>query len=115
MAPQGADDVQEPADAGIGARLGQALNAAAASAELRQRDHANLLEAIVTTAARVIEAAAGSLMLLDHETNELVFQVATGPGSQAIKQFRVPVGQGVAGFTASTGQALAIADTSQDP
>lgn len=100
---------------GAGERLVQALSAASAAAELRRRDHLALLEAIVTTAARVIEAEAGSLMLLDPEADELVFQVAIGPGSEAVKQFRVQVGQGIAGFTASTGQALAIADTSQDP
>jgi len=73
-----------------------------------------LLESIVSTAARVIDASAGSLMLLDVAANELEFQVAVGPGSEQVKQFRVPVGQGIAGFTAATGQALAIADTSQD-
>jgi GAF domain-containing protein len=68
----------------------------------------------VTTAARVIDATAGSLMLLDRAAGELEFQVAVGPGAEEIKKFRVPMGQGVAGFVASTGQALAIADTSQD-
>jgi GAF domain-containing protein len=98
----------------MSARLREALHAAAASAELRRADHLSLLEAIVATATRVIDATAGSLMLLDQRAEELEFQVAVGPGSEEIKHFRVPVGQGVAGFTASTGQALAIADTSQD-
>lgn len=95
-------------------RLQQALATAASSAELRRGDHMRLLEAIVSTAARVIDASAGSLLLLDAGANELVFQVAVGPGSEQVKQFRVPLGQGIAGFTAATGQALAIADTSQD-
>jgi GAF domain-containing protein len=94
--------------------LQQALQVAGAAAELRRNDHLNLLEAIVSTAVRVIGATAGSMMLLDPEANELVFQVAVGPGAEEIKQFRVPLGQGVAGFTASTGQAMAIADTSKD-
>ncbi|MHB8573933.1 MAG: GAF domain-containing protein, partial [Dehalococcoidia bacterium] len=112
-----AQDPVNPGESGGGlsTRLARALNVAAAAAELRQRDHARLLDAIVTTAARVIEAEAGSLLLLDPKTDELVFQVATGPGADAVRQFRVSVGQGIAGFTASTGQALAIADTSQDP
>lgn len=98
----------------LSARLRAALHAAAASAELRRADHLRLLEAIVATAVRVIDATAGSLMLVDENAEELEFQVAVGPGADEIKQFRVPLGQGVAGFTASTGQALAIADTSQD-
>ncbi len=104
----------DAATSDISARLRVALHAAAASAELRRADHLRLLEAIVATAVRVIDATAGSLMLLDEKAEELEFQVAVGPGADEIKQFRVPVGQGVAGFTASTGQALAIADTSQD-
>ncbi|HLZ71490.1 MAG TPA: GAF domain-containing protein [Dehalococcoidia bacterium] len=98
----------------VSARLRQAVNAASASIELRQEDHLRLLEAVVATAARVIDATAGSLMLVDRTAGELEFKVAVGPGSQEIKQFRVPLGEGVAGFTASTGQALAIADTSKD-
>jgi GAF domain-containing protein len=101
-----------PAD-GSG-KLEHALTVAAAAGELRRQDHLRLLEAIVGTAVRVIDASAGSLMLIDPATDELEFQVAVGPGSEEIKRFRVPIGQGIAGFVASSGQALAIADTSQD-
>jgi len=107
------DEAQAGAPA-LSARLQRAISVAAAATELRQRDHLRLLDAVVTTAARVIDATAGSLMLVDRERNELEFKVAVGPGAEEIKQFRVPLGQGVAGFVASTGQALAIADTSQD-
>lgn len=98
----------------LSARLQRAISTAAAATEMRQRDHLRLLDAVVTTAARVIDATAGSLMLVDRERGELEFKVAVGPGAEEIKQFRVPLGQGIAGFVASTGQALAIADTSQD-
>ncbi len=107
-------EAQDNAALMISARLQQAVNTAAASIEVRREDHLRLLEAVVATAARVIDATAGSLMLVDRAAGELEFKVAVGPGSEEIKQFRVPLGQGVAGFTASTGQALAIADTSKD-
>jgi GAF domain-containing protein len=107
-------DKQHDAALALSARLQQAVNTAAAAVELRREDHLRLLEAVVATAVRVIDATAGSLMLVDHAANELEFKVAVGPGSEEIKQFRVPMGQGIAGFTASTGQAIAIADTSQD-
>jgi GAF domain-containing protein len=109
-----ADAGSRRTEGALAGRLRRALNAAGASTELRRADHLRMLEAIVSTAARVIDATAGSLMLLDQETEELVFQVAVGPGSEEIKQLRVPLGQGIAGFTAATGQSLAIADTSQD-
>jgi GAF domain-containing protein len=114
---EGSAAPHEPSDAeaiALSARLQQAVGTAAAAIELRRGDHLRLLEAVVTTAARVIDAAAGSLLLVDHAAGELAFQVAVGPGAEEVKQFRVPLGQGIAGFVASTGQALAIADTSQD-
>ncbi len=98
----------------VSQRLERALAVAAAAGGLRHQEHLLLLEAIVTTAVRVTDATAGSLMLVDRATDELEFQVAVGPGSEQIKKFRLPIGQGIAGFVASTGQALAIADTSRD-
>jgi GAF domain-containing protein len=98
----------------VSQRLERALAVAAAASGLRHQEHLQLLEVIVSTAVRVTDATAGSLMLVDHATEELEFQVAVGPSSEQIKKFRVPIGQGIAGFVASTGQALAIADTSHD-
>jgi GAF domain-containing protein len=77
--------------------------------------HQQLLRLIVETAADVITARAGSLFLIDHDTEELVFEVATGPKADEVMHFRVPLGQGIAGFVAVTGQPMAIADVQQDP
>jgi GAF domain-containing protein len=96
-------------------RLAAALGVAGAAAELGRGDHARLLQAIVGTAVRVIDATAGSLLLLDRAGDALQFEVAVGPGADEVKALRVPIGQGIAGFVASTGQTLAIADTSEDP
>lgn len=107
-------DKQNDTALAFSTRLQQAVNTASASVELRREDHLRLLEALVATAVRVIDATAGSLSLVDREANDLEFKVAVGPGSHEIMQLRVPMGQGIAGFTASTGQAIAIADTSKD-
>ena len=71
--------------------------------------HLRLLEMIVETAAHVLRAEAASLLLLEEETDELVFEVATGAKADETKKFRVPLGHGVAGTVAATGQPLAIA------
>jgi GAF domain-containing protein len=76
--------------------------------------HDDVLHAIVETAAAVLEAAAGALFLLDQEGDDLVFQVALGGGGERMKQFKVPVGHGIAGYVAATGQPLAVADAGQD-
>ena len=76
--------------------------------------HDDLLEMIVRTAAHVIGAQAGSLFLTDERENDLVFEVAIGPKAEAVKKFRVPLGQGIAGLVAVSGQPMAIADAKHD-
>ena len=71
-------------------------------------DHNDLLDLIVGTAAHVIAAEAASLYLLDRATNELVFVVALGESAAKARQFRVPVGTGIAGWVAETGEPALI-------
>jgi GAF domain-containing protein len=77
--------------------------------------HARLLEMIVETGAHVIGARAGALFLLDEENDELTFEVAIGSRAAEVKRFRVPLGHGIAGIVAASGQAMAIRDAAQDP
>ena len=58
------------------------------------RRRANLIEAIVKTAAGVFEAAACSIALVDPVTGELVYQAAWGAGAKEIVGVRLPPGQG---------------------
>ena len=76
---------------------------------------ARLLEMIVQVAADVISARAASLFLIDPEQQDLVFEVAIGPKAEAVEKFRVPLGHGVAGIVALTGQAMAVSDVQSDP
>jgi len=76
--------------------------------------HSRLLEMIVATAADVINAQAASLFLIDYQKQELVFEVALGEKAEEVKKFRLPLGHGVAGLVAATGQPLAISDTESD-
>jgi sigma-B regulation protein RsbU (phosphoserine phosphatase) len=62
----------------------------------------------------VMEADACSLLLLDEETGELVFRVALSEVGDKIKEMRRPVGQGVSGWVAATGQAALIPDAYAD-
>lgn len=75
----------------------------------------HLLERIVETAAYVISARAASLFLIDREQRDLVFEVAIGPAAEAVEKFRVPLGHGVAGIVALTGQSMAVSDVQSDP
>jgi hypothetical protein len=69
---------------------------------------ADLLEAIVKTAAGVFEAAACSIALVDPVTDELVYQAAWGG-------VRLPPGKGLAGSVVQTGEAIAVPDCRNDP
>lgn len=77
--------------------------------------HADLLVQIVQTAMHVLGARAGSLYLLDEDSRELVFEVAEGERAAPLLGQRLPAGQGLAGWVAATGQAIAVADVRQDP
>src|SRR5437868_1227002 len=53
--------------------------------------HSRLLEMIVEAAAHVISARAASLLLINRQTQELVFEVALGQKAEEVKKFAVPL------------------------
>ena len=82
---------------------------------LISRDQAEAVEAVLAESCALFGAEAGSLLLLDEETNELFFAAATGPVSDAIKKVRFMSGEGLAGCVLMTGQPLAISNVTSDP
>ena len=88
--------------------------AAAAGTIASPVTHSQLLEMIVETAAHVIHARAASLLLVDDETQELIFEVALGQKADSVKKFRVPLGHGIAGLVAASGQPMAISRAGED-
>ncbi len=79
------------------------------------QDLDQLLELIIESATRMMDAKASSLLLLDQKTKKLHFKVATGEKGTDVKQFEIDLGQGIAGHVAQTGEPLLIADVAQDP
>lgn len=103
------------ADARFAEELRGALILSAATATIASPvKHSRLLEMIVETAAHVINARAGALFLVDEEAQELIFEVALGQKADEVKKFRVPMGHGIAGLVAVSGQPMAISEASQD-
>jgi GAF domain-containing protein/FixJ family two-component response regulator len=62
----------------------------------------------------MLKVEAGSLMLVDEEAGELVFQIALGQRSDQIRPLRLKIGRGIAGKVAETGQAALILDARRD-
>ncbi len=74
-----------------------------------------LLEMIMEKSKEVMDAEASSLMLLDEETQELVFNVATGEKGAALGEVRLPLGRGIAGWVAQNKEPLLVPDAYEDP
>ena len=79
------------------------------------QDLDRLLELIIETATRMMDAKASSLLLLDPKTKKLYFKVATGEKKDDVKRFEIELGQGIAGHVAQTGESLLIPDVTKDP
>ncbi len=56
-----------------------------------------------------------SLLMVDEQTQELYYAIAVGENADTLKGLRVPLGEGVAGWVASTGNPLVVPDVSLDP
>ncbi len=55
-----------------------------------------------------------SLLLVDDASQELYFELAVGKGAQALKDVRIKMGQGIAGWVAQNDEAVIVPDVSQD-
>src|SRR4030042_4095575 len=77
----------------------------------------NLEEALTLVMERVnsmLKVEAGSLLLVDEESEELVFQIALGEKGEEIKPLRIKMGEGIAGRVAQTGRPLLIRELDRD-
>jgi len=81
-----------------------------AKAMSTERDLGILLEEIVEHARSVVDAARGSIFLLDKDKNELWSKVAQG-----VREIRFPADKGIAGHVAQTKKPLNIPDAYADP
>ncbi len=73
-----------------------------------------VLITILEEVRRLLDVAACSLWLIDTESGELVCQQANGPQSEVVRGWRLPPGQGVAGWVARNGKGLIVPDTKID-
>jgi len=74
-----------------------------------------LLEAIVEVARSIFGAKASSILLLDDDTNELVFEAVVGEGEDTLLGTRFAAGTGIAGWVLATRTPLVIEDVQDDP
>ncbi len=82
-----------------------------------------VLDLVMAKAVEILNAEAGSLLLLDplpdadveEATGDLVFRVVLGPATESLLGQRLSVTEGIAGATVRTGQAHSVNDVQADP
>ncbi len=64
---------------------------------------------------RILRVETGSLLLIDEETNELVFKITLQGDTEKLAPYRLKMGQGIAGWVAQQGEPLLVPDVELDP
>jgi GAF domain-containing protein len=89
--------------------------AVAAGVLAAEEQHRALLRSIVEVARSMFAAAASSIVLLDEEADELVFEAVAGEGEDTLVGQRFPSSKGISGWVLTTRQPLVIDDLRHDP
>lgn len=74
----------------------------------------DILKFIMKKAKEITRADAWSVLLLDEESNELIFKNIEGKKKKALHQVRVKLGEGIAGWVAKEGVPVIVPDVSKD-
>ncbi len=73
-----------------------------------------VLRVTMEATVSMVQGEAGSVMLLDEDTGELVFAAAAGPAGEKLLGVRLPAGTGIAGRALREGRSLLVDDTQID-
>ncbi|MCK5833320.1 sigma-54-dependent Fis family transcriptional regulator [bacterium] len=88
------------------------FNTSAALAGVLSLDE--LLRLLMDTAAEITGAEAGSVLLLDRLSGDLIFTIATGKEGAKLSDTRLKSGEGIAGWVARTGKSAMVNDVVSD-
>jgi signal transduction histidine kinase len=73
-----------------------------------------VLDLVVRNAAALLNSEAGSLLLVDEETGDLIFRISSGPAGEQLVGMRIPVGKGIAGAAFSENRPVISQNTRTD-
>jgi diguanylate cyclase (GGDEF)-like protein len=74
-----------------------------------------ILRTIMDHMERFIEADLWTLLMLDEERQELFYAIAAGGEEASLRDLRVKVGEGVAGWVVENGETLLVPEAQDDP
>jgi diguanylate cyclase (GGDEF)-like protein len=104
--PASVTDLREIGEVAAFHELGKALTS---SLQLDQ-----VLRTIMEKIDEFLHPDTWSLLLVDEQKQELYFEIATGTGAAALKDIRIKMGQGLAGWVAQNGEVVVVPDVSKD-
>lgn len=89
------------------AEIGREINASLDLDEVLARSAAHI--------KRLIDYEIFAVLLLDENTSQLFFRFAIGHRQEVVENWRIPMGQGIIGAAAATGQPVRVGDVRKDP
>jgi diguanylate cyclase (GGDEF)-like protein len=75
----------------------------------------SILQTIMEKMAEYFRPDTWSLLMVDPEGEELYFAIAVGTAAETLKNVRLKVGEGIAGWVAKHGERLIVPDVMNDP
>lgn len=77
-------------------------------------DLRQVLDNTMELATKILNAHASTLMLIDNETNELVFDIPYGEKRELLRSYRMSMDEGIAGWVAKHGEPAIVNDAASD-
>ncbi len=74
-----------------------------------------ILSAIMNKMAQFFGPERWSMLMVDESSGQLYYVIAVGENAESLRGLRVPLGEGVAGWVAKTGNPLVVPDVRLDP
>jgi diguanylate cyclase (GGDEF)-like protein len=74
-----------------------------------------ILNVVMEKISDLLQPKNWSLLLVDEEKDELYFEIVVGEGADKVKDMRLKIGEGVAGWVAEKGFPLLVPDVNRDP
>src|SRR5437762_806350 len=75
----------------------------------------SILQTIMEKMAEYFRPDNWSLLMVDEEREELYFAIAVGKAAESLKNVRLKVGEGIAGWVAKHGERVVVPDVYTDP
>lgn len=78
-------------------------------------DLKEILNIVMEKISDLLQPKNWSLLLVDEQKNELYFEIVVGEGADKVKDIRLKIGEGIAGWVAKEGESLLVPDVYKDP